>query len=148
MKPHLWLNAGPRPVESGCQAGQRDCRGRGTAPTCRSVGMGEGGSRVVRRGEGGKSELSCHFAYPPPCPPTVVVPLCKILIVCRVNRPEMAFSIVASTRLYEAIVERQVVTHAVPPVFILLEHKEKRNWVRGKVCKQAEVKYVVILIEN
>lgn len=126
--PHLWLHTGPRPVQSGCQAGQRDRWGLRAAPIGRSVGPGEG--RVVGGAQGGKGELSRHPAYPPPRPPAVVVPIRKVLVVCRVNRPEVAFPVVAATRFDEAIIQGQVVTHAVPPVFILLERE--RNSVRAK----------------
>lgn len=94
MEPHLWLRTGPWPVKSGCQAGQRDCLDLRTAPTGRSVGSDEG--RVVGGAQGGKGELSCHPAYPPTCPPAVVVAVRKVLVVRGVNRPEVAFPIVTA----------------------------------------------------
>lgn len=65
-----------------------------TAPTGRSVGSDEG--RVVGGAQGGKGELSCHPAYPPTCPPAVVVAVRKVLVVRGVNRPEVAFPIVTA----------------------------------------------------
>ena len=100
MEPHLWLNAGPRPVESGHQAGE--CRDLRTAPAGCSVGDCGG---MVGGGQGVKAELSCHPAYSPPCPPALVVPFRKVLIVCWVNRPEVAFTVVTSACFDEAVVE-------------------------------------------
>lgn len=128
VKPHLWLHTGPWPVESGCQAGQRECLDLRTAPTGCSVGPGKG--RVVGGAQGGEGELSCRPAYPPPRPPAVVVPFRKVLVVWGVNRPEVAFAVVAAACFDEAIVQGQVVTHAVPPVFILLQQAKKRNMVK------------------
>lgn len=130
VEPHLWLHARPWPVESGCQAGQRECLGLRAAPVGRSVGPGEG--RVVGGAKGGKGKLSCHPAYPPPRPSAVVVPVRKVLVVCWVNCPEVAFAVVTAACFDEAIIQGQVVTHAVPPVFILLEQREKRNMIRPK----------------
>ena len=118
VEAHLWLQTGPRP-ESGGQAGQREGLGLRAAPTGRPVGPGEGG--VVGQAQGGEGKLSRHPAHPPPCPSAVVVPLRKVLVVCGVNRPEVAFTVVTASGFDEAIVQRQVVTHTVSPVFILLE---------------------------
>lgn len=121
VKPDLWMHVGPRPVESGGQARQRKHGGLGTAPAGHPVrAVCEGGGRVVGRGQGGEAELSCHPSRPPPRPPTMVVPFREVLIVGGVNRPEVAFTVVASTRFDEAVVEGQVVAHTVPPVLILL----------------------------
>lgn len=129
VKPDLWMHVGPRPVESGGQTRQRKCGGLRTAPTGHPVrAVCKGGGRVVGGVQGGQAELSCHPPCPSPCPPTMVVPFREVLIVGRVNRPEVAFTVVASTRFDEAIIEGQVVAHAVPPVFILLEReREKKN---------------------
>lgn len=83
VEPQLWVHTGPWPVESRCQAGQREWWGLWTAPTGRSVvlvlGAGEG--RVVGGTQRGQRELPCHPAYPPPCPSTVVVSIREVLIV-------------------------------------------------------------------
>lgn len=102
MEPNLWLHAGPRPVESGCQALKRKCRGLRTAPAGCSVGTDDGG--VVGRAQGGKRELSWHPAYPPSCPSAVVVSIGKVLIVRWVDRPEVAFTVVAPARFDETVV--------------------------------------------
>lgn len=73
VKPHLRLHAGPWPVESGCQAGQRKCLDLRAAPIGCSVGPGK--DRVVRGADGGKWELSCYPANSASCPPAVVVPV-------------------------------------------------------------------------
>lgn len=69
----------------------------------------------------------------------MVVAFWKILVVCRVNRPEVAFAIVASTCFDEAIIEGQVVPHAVSPVFILLEYVEwKKMWLEQKLLESKQ----------
>lgn len=123
MEPHLRLHTGPGPVESWCQGRQRERLDLRTAPTGGSVGPGEDG--VVGGAQGGKGELYCHPAYPAACPAAVVVPVRKVLVVGGVNRPEVAFTVVAAACFDEAVIQGQVVTHAVPPVFILLEQVEK-----------------------
>lgn len=89
----------------------------------------EGRGRVVRRGQGSEAELPRHPPCLPPRPPTVVVPLREVLVVGGVNGPEVAFPVVAPTRFDEAVIEGQVVAHAVPPVFILLERERKNGEV-------------------
>lgn len=90
--------------------------------------MGPGEGRVVGGAQGGKGHLSCHPAYPPPRPPAVIVPVAKVLVVCRVNGPEVAFAVVAAARFDEAVVQGQVVAHTVPPVFILSEQSKEKKY--------------------
>lgn len=111
------LSAGPRPVESWCDAGQRERLDLWAAPTCCSVGVGEG--LMVGGDQGRKGELSCNPAHSPPRPAAVVVPVTKVLVVGWVDCPEVALAVFTAACFDEAVVQGQVVTHAVPPVFVL-----------------------------
>lgn len=123
VKPHWRMQARPRrPVESRCHAGQRQRLDRRAAPTGCSAGSGK--SRVVRGAQGGEGQLPRGSSYPSPRPPAVVVPVRKVLVVGRVDGPEVALPVVAPACFDEAVIQGQVMTHAVPPVFILFPEKK------------------------
>lgn len=128
VKPDLRLHTCPWPIQCRCQEGQRKCLDLRTAPTGCSVGPGK--CRVVGGTQGGEGELSRHPAHPPSCPPAVVVPIGKVPVVWGVNRPEVAFTVVTAAGFDEAIIQGQVMTHAIPPVFVLLQQVKKRNMVK------------------
>ena len=114
----------PTPVEPRRQPGGQRLAGRWrrAAPVGQSSCLhGVGGHRVVqgaRRDVAG--QMSSRPAHPAPGPAAaVVVPVGEVLIVGRVDGPEVAFTAVAAAGLDEALVQGQVVTHAVPPVLIL-----------------------------
>ena len=65
--------------------------------------------------------LSRLSARPSPGSSAVIVSFREIVIVARVDGPEVSFAIVASTSFDETVVQRQVVPNAVPPVLVLRE---------------------------
>ena len=122
VKPHWWVHIWPRrPVKSRGHAGQGQHLDLRAAPAGCSVGSGK--SSMVRGAQGGQGQLPRGSPYPSPCPPAVVVPIGKVVVVWRVDRPKVAFPIVASACFNEAVIQGQVVTHAVPPVFILCQRR-------------------------
>lgn len=85
--------------------------------------------RQIWRGQG-EWELGRHAAEPSTGTPTVKIPSGKVVQVGGVDGPKVALSIVTAAGFDEALVQRQVVTHAVLPVLILhkQEHKEPDAW--------------------
>ena len=107
---------GPPPVDPRGQVGQLGVRG-GATPARRSLEAMVG----VIGGHEGVRELPHHSSDSPAGPTPVIFPFGEVLEVGRMDGPEVAFSVFTAACLDEALVQGEVVSDTVPPIFVLWE---------------------------